>query len=134
MSDLGIPHKIVEAREPMDAEFAQLYMRNYTPAHEAYGKNCICDLRSGLASSLQVTGGGSEALRCLWRFYDGLPITPGRLASLDRMLLEHAFVTEELTAWVNSVPPAPGWQVGRPVPLGTETREMALRRPHGMGT
>ena len=55
LSSLGVAHSVLDCTRRMDSEFAQLYLSNVTPAHEAYGKIAFAIFQSSFASSLRVT-------------------------------------------------------------------------------
>ena len=104
LPSLGVAHKVLDCTQPMDPEFAQLYLSNTTAAHEAYGKIAHALFHSGLTSFLRVTGAGGEAFRPEY-----VEFTPRSLASAYQ-LTDHPFVLKELATWMESVSDARGWR------------------------
>jgi hypothetical protein len=104
LPSLGVAHQVLDCTQPMDTEFAQLYLSNTTASHEAYGKIAYAMFQSGLTSFLRVTGAGGEAFRPEY-----VEFTPRSLASAYQ-LIDHPFVLKELATWVESFSDALGWQ------------------------
>jgi len=103
LGKLGLPHRIVHAKEAMSTEFAALFRENVFLAHEHYGPDAEALMNSYQRNTVAITGSGAEVGRCPYPWAPRNRImTAEQLAALDHKSGSE-YAINQFRRWLSSI-------------------------------